>query len=168
MNMNGVHTGFKVWSSSTGDNLESISKLIQLCNVLSISKNQTPWPESANELYRSSDNRLSPKLVPTVADRRCHVVSLTDPNGRILGFLDRSRYFFFQVAPQLYSRGWVDLVSYQQHLWNSGNAENQTRTSGSVARNSDDWTTEAVPVIIAETNNTECFWRNSYRVVSMS
>jgi hypothetical protein len=25
--------------------------------------------------------------------------------GRILGFLDRSRYFFFQVAPQLYSRG---------------------------------------------------------------
>jgi hypothetical protein len=25
--------------------------------------------------------------------------------GRIIGFLDRSRYFFFQVAPQLYSRG---------------------------------------------------------------
>jgi hypothetical protein len=32
------------------------------------------------------------------------VVSVTDPYGRILGFLDRSRYFFFQVAPQLYSR----------------------------------------------------------------
>jgi hypothetical protein len=30
------------------------------------------------------------------------VVSLMDPYGRILGFLDRS-YFFFQVAPQLYS-----------------------------------------------------------------
>jgi hypothetical protein len=28
----------------------------------------------------------------------------TDFNGRILGFLDRSRYSFFQVAPQLYSR----------------------------------------------------------------
>jgi hypothetical protein len=27
------------------------------------------------------------------ADRRCHVVSVTDPYGRILGFLDRSRYF---------------------------------------------------------------------------
>jgi hypothetical protein len=26
----------------------------------------------------------------------CHVVSVTDPYGRILGFLDRSRYFFFQ------------------------------------------------------------------------
>jgi hypothetical protein len=29
------------------------------------------------------------------------VVSVTDPYGRILGFLDRSHYFFFQVAPQL-------------------------------------------------------------------
>jgi hypothetical protein len=33
-----------------------------------------------------------------------------NPYGRILGFLDRSRYYFFQVAPQLYSRGWVDPV----------------------------------------------------------
>jgi hypothetical protein len=38
------------------------------------------------------------------------VVSVTDPYGRILGFLDWSRYFFFQVAPQLYSRGSVDPV----------------------------------------------------------
>jgi hypothetical protein len=28
-----------------------------------------------------------------LADRMCHVVSVTDPYGRILGFLDRSRYF---------------------------------------------------------------------------
>jgi hypothetical protein len=27
------------------------------------------------------------------ADNGCHVVSVTDPYGRILGFLDRSRYF---------------------------------------------------------------------------
>jgi hypothetical protein len=27
------------------------------------------------------------------------VVSVTDPYGRILEFLDRSCYFFFQVAP---------------------------------------------------------------------
>jgi hypothetical protein len=39
----------------------------------------TPWPESANELYQPSDRRLSAKLVPTFADRRCHVVSVTDP-----------------------------------------------------------------------------------------
>jgi hypothetical protein len=39
------------------------------------------------------------------ADRGCHVVSVTGPYGRILDSLDRSRYFLFQVAPQLYSRG---------------------------------------------------------------
>jgi hypothetical protein len=38
------------------------------------------------------------------------VVSVTDSYGRVLGFLDRSRYFFFQVAPQLDSRGRVDPV----------------------------------------------------------
>jgi hypothetical protein len=30
---------------------------------------QTPWPQSASELYRPSDRRLSAKLVPTCADR---------------------------------------------------------------------------------------------------
>jgi hypothetical protein len=47
------------------------------------------------------------------------VVSVTDLYGRIVGFLDRSRYFFF------------------------GSAGNRTRASGSVAKNSDHWTTEA-------------------------
>jgi hypothetical protein len=45
------------------------------------------------------------KLVLTFADRGCRVVSSANPYGRNLGFLDRSRYFFFQVVPQLYSRG---------------------------------------------------------------
>jgi CBS-domain-containing membrane protein len=31
--------------------------------------------------------------LPTFADKGCHVVSVTDSYGRILGFLDRSRYF---------------------------------------------------------------------------
>jgi hypothetical protein len=39
------------------------------------------------------------------ADGGCHVVSVTNPYGRILGFLDRSRYYCFQIAPQLHSRG---------------------------------------------------------------
>jgi hypothetical protein len=55
----------------------------------------TPWPESESELYGASDRRLSENLVPTFADRGCHVVSVTDPYGRGLGFLDRSHYFFF-------------------------------------------------------------------------
>jgi hypothetical protein len=71
---------------------------------------KTQWPQSASELYRPSDRSLLATLVPTFAERGCHVVSVTDPYGRILAFLDRSRYFFFQVAPQFYSRGWVDPV----------------------------------------------------------
>jgi hypothetical protein len=68
-------------------------------------KKGTPWPESASELYGPSDRRLSAKLVPTVVNGGCHVVSVTNPYGRILGSLDRSRYFLFKVASQLYSRG---------------------------------------------------------------
>jgi hypothetical protein len=66
---------------------------------------QTLWSESASELYRLSDRRFSTKLVPTFGDRVCHAVSVTDPYSHILVFLDRSLHFFFQVAPQLYSRG---------------------------------------------------------------
>jgi hypothetical protein len=39
-----------------------------------------------------SDRRLSAKLGPTFGDRGCRMVSAMDP-------------YFFQVAPQLYSRG---------------------------------------------------------------
>jgi hypothetical protein len=59
-----------------------------------------------SELYRPSDRRLSTKLLPTFADWECHVICVTNPCGRILGFLDWSHNFFFQIAPQLYSRGW--------------------------------------------------------------
>jgi hypothetical protein len=46
--------------------------------------NITPWHQSASELWR-------PPLVSEVsansfADRGCHVVSVTNPYGRILGF----------------------------------------------------------------------------------
>jgi hypothetical protein len=39
---------------------------------------------------------FSAKLMPTSADKGCHVVSVTYPYGRILGFVDLSRYYFFQ------------------------------------------------------------------------
>jgi hypothetical protein len=45
------------------------------------------------ELYRPRDRRLSAKWLPNFADRGCNVVSVTDPYDRVLGFLDRSRYF---------------------------------------------------------------------------
>jgi hypothetical protein len=44
-----------------------------------------------------------------------------------LGFLDRSRYFFIQVPPQLSSRGWVDPVPEPLLLRKCGRAGNRTR-----------------------------------------
>jgi hypothetical protein len=44
---------------------------------------------------------------------------------------------FFQVAPQLYSRGWVDPVQDPLLFFFAGSAGNRTRASGSVAKNSD-------------------------------
>jgi hypothetical protein len=65
---------------------------------------------SVNELYRLNDRRLSAKLVPNSVDRGCHMVSVTDPYGRNLYFLDWNHYYFLQLAPQLYTQGWVDPV----------------------------------------------------------
>jgi hypothetical protein len=97
----------------------------------------TPWHEFASELYRQSDCRLSAKLLPNFEDRGWHVVCVTDPYGSILGFLDRSHYFFSQVTLQLYSRGRVDPIPDPLLLRKSGSAGNRTRTFGSVARNSE-------------------------------
>jgi hypothetical protein len=99
-------------------------------------KKQTPWPGPASELYWRSDRRLSAKLVPTFAGRGRHVVSATDSYGRILGFIDRNRYSFFQVIPQVCSRGWVDPVP-DTLLRKSGSAGNRSRSTGSVVRNPD-------------------------------
>nr|CAD7464254.1 unnamed protein product [Timema tahoe] len=41
------------------------------------------------------------KIVPTFEDICCHVVSTMNPPAVNLGFLDRSRYFFIQVAAHL-------------------------------------------------------------------
>jgi hypothetical protein len=73
---------------------------------------------------------------PNFADRWYRVVSTTDPHGRIIGFLDRIRYYYyFQVAPQLYSR--ADPVPDLSLIKESVSAGNRTRISGSVAMNCD-------------------------------
>jgi hypothetical protein len=100
-------------------------------------KKKTRWSESVSELYRQSERHMSAKLVPTFADTGCRVVSSMDPHGRILGFLGRSRYFFFQVVSQLYSRGRVDPVPDPLLLTKSGSPGNRTRTSRSAARSYD-------------------------------
>jgi hypothetical protein len=47
------------------------------------------WSETASDLYWPSDCRLSAKLALNFSDRGCRMVSVTDPHGRILKFLDR-------------------------------------------------------------------------------
>jgi hypothetical protein len=95
------------------------------------------WPSvnnnSASKLCWPSDRLSSAKLMPIFAGRRV----LHSQRGRSptlyslnLGFLDRSHCFFFQVAPQLYSRSWVVPVPNPLLLRKSGSAGNRTRTSG--------------------------------------
>jgi hypothetical protein len=72
-----------------------------------------------------------------VADRGCHVVNVTDPLQPYSRFLDRGPYFFFQVAPHLFSRGLVGPVPDPLLLRKSVSAGNETRTPESVASNSD-------------------------------
>jgi hypothetical protein len=69
------------------------------------------WGSSTNFL-RIEDIAWSAQRIPTVVN---------------LYFLDRSRYIFFQVAPQLFSRGWVDPVPNPLLFRKSGSAENETR-----------------------------------------
>jgi hypothetical protein len=42
------------------------------------------------------------------------VVSVTDPYGRILGFLEQSLYFFFEVAPCTHE---AEFIPFQTHYF---------------------------------------------------
>jgi hypothetical protein len=71
-------------------------------NFFQITQHQIPKDDKKNSVataacWRSIANFLGIESVAWSAQRIPPVVSL--------GFLDRSRYYFFQVAPQLYSRG---------------------------------------------------------------
>jgi hypothetical protein len=61
--------------------------------------------ESASELYRSSDRHRSAKLVLTLADRGCHVVSATSPSDRNFEFLDLEPLLFLPSSSSNCSRG---------------------------------------------------------------
>jgi hypothetical protein len=54
---------------------------IALMNIETTEKNPVAWVRERT--LPPSDRRLSAKLVQTIADRRCHVVSVTDPYGHI-------------------------------------------------------------------------------------
>jgi hypothetical protein len=76
----------------------------QLKHVHTLIKKLRALSPQANYTDRLSDRRLSAKLMPTLADGGCRVVSATIPQVFNFSFLDRSRYFL-EIAPQLSSRG---------------------------------------------------------------
>jgi hypothetical protein len=80
------------------NNIEYLKK----CNNLERRK-KLHGLQSVSELYRRQP--LVGEASTNFWDRGCSMVSTTDPYGSILSFLHQSRYFFFQEAPQFYSRG---------------------------------------------------------------
>jgi hypothetical protein len=99
-----------------------LAKRVQQTNSVAIVRERTIPTERPSFIGEVTDK---------FADRECHVVSVTDPHSRILGFLDRSRYFFLRIAPE-----WTP---FQTHYLSENLVapEIEPRTSGSVARNSD-------------------------------
>jgi hypothetical protein len=71
------------------------------------------------------------------------MVSVTDPYGRILRFLDRSRYFSIkQLLSCTHEAVWTP---FQTHYFFSGSAGNRTRASESVAKNHEEiWISECI------------------------
>jgi hypothetical protein len=100
----------------------------RLCIELKTKLNPVAWVRQ----------RIIPTERPPLVgeDSVCRVISATDPYRRILGILDRTRYYFFQAAPQLYSRGWVHPVP-DPLLRKSGSAGESKPDLWSVARNFD-------------------------------
>jgi hypothetical protein len=125
----------------------SVSQLCRKCEILDVSQpSRPPWPVTG---IKTKLHDLSPRANYTdrataacrrsdcqlFVDRGCHVVSVTDTYGRILGFLDRSRYYSTKCL--LSCTHEAEWTPFQTHYFFSGSAENRTRGSGSVAKNSD-------------------------------
>jgi hypothetical protein len=108
---------------------------------------QTPWPESASTLYRPSDHRLSAKLVPIFADKECHVVSVMGLySHNLICYIGAATFSSKYLLNCTHKAEWTPIPD-PLLLRKSGSAGNETRTSGSVAKNSDHWTTEAVLIV---------------------
>jgi hypothetical protein len=70
-------------------------QLVCRCMKVIRKKLETSWPKSASELYRTSERRLSAKLVPVFAVRSCHIVSVTDPHRKYSRFSRLELLLFF-------------------------------------------------------------------------
>jgi hypothetical protein len=92
----------------------------------------------ANYTDRLSDRRLSAKLVPTLADRGCRVVSGTiSPQALIFGFLVQEPLFPWNSSSIIITRLSGPCSRPTTSQKESDSTRNRTRTSESVARNFD-------------------------------
>jgi hypothetical protein len=118
--------------------INSISHLYSLAHNVNL---LTLWDDCMYVSDKTNTVSLSPQanytdwatptcrrnLVPTFADRGVSRGQRSGyPTAINLSFLDPSRYYFFQKAPQLSSWGWVDPIPDPLLLRTSGSAENRT------------------------------------------
>jgi hypothetical protein len=89
-------------------------------------RNELRCFQFTSELHRPTVRRSSAKLVPAFSGTVCRVVREWIRTAVDLRFLDRSRCFFIQVAPHLFSRSRLEHVS-DPLLRKSGSARNKTR-----------------------------------------
>jgi hypothetical protein len=97
-----------------------------VCSYNHILKKTLPWPESTNELYRPRDLRLLAKLVPIFADRGYHVISVMDPYGPILSFLDGTMTYYKSFILCIHS--WTVTCSLRKEIL-TGSIQLVIRTS---------------------------------------
>jgi hypothetical protein len=58
------------------------------------------------------------EVIAKFADKGCHVVGVTDPYGRILDFLDRSRYFSIkQLLSCTHEAEWTPFQTHYFFFW---------------------------------------------------
>jgi hypothetical protein len=119
-----------------GMSMESVGLRLSKLFVTFISGSQSKGCQEMNFMAWVRERTITTERPPTVGEVSANTWSVWHPYCLILDFLDRNRYFFFQVAPQLYSCDWVDPVP-DPLLRKSGSAGNRTQTSGTVARNFD-------------------------------
>jgi hypothetical protein len=87
----------------------------QLVEKHRLNHKQTSWLESARELYRPNECRLSVKLVTTFVDRVCCVVSVTDSYGRILS--SRPEPLLFLPSSSLNCTHEAEWTPFQTHYF---------------------------------------------------
>jgi hypothetical protein len=100
-------------------------------------------------------------FAPSFVDREVSRDQCGDSPLSLISVLDDSRYFIFQTAPHLSSRGWVDPVSDPILLRKSDNTGNRTRDLQDCSQEL--WpldTADVCTIIIQNKNRKRCGWKS--------